>query len=117
LLAGCAGARREQPPQAYLVTVGELADRQGLVFAEALRDRLPGLRLQLNCGGGSFKSQFKRADRSGAQMALILGETEARQGCVAVKFLREREEEQVDLPQEELAAFLASHLALGQRSS
>jgi histidyl-tRNA synthetase len=116
LLAGCAGVRREQPPQAYLVTVGELAGRQGLVLAERLRDRLPGLHLLLNCGGGSFKSQFKRADRSGAQVALILGETEVREGRIAVKFLREREEEQVDLPQEQLAAFLASRLALGQRS-
>jgi len=60
-------------PQIYLVVVGEGAERAGMTIAERLRRALPGLRLQLNCGGGSFKSQLKRADRSGAEMALILG--------------------------------------------
>jgi histidyl-tRNA synthetase len=50
---------------------------------------LPGLRLQANLGGGSFKVQFKRADRSGAALALVLGEDELRRGEVTIKPLRE----------------------------
>lgn len=99
----------ERAPYAYLVTVGEAAERRGLVLAEALRDRLSGLRLQLNCGGGSFKTQLKRADRSGAQFALILGEDEVTTGRVAVKPLRQAGE-QMDLPQDRLAEFLGKAL-------
>ena len=50
---------------------------------------LPHLRLTLHCGGGSFKSQFRKADRSGAEIALVLGPDEARDGTVAIKPLRE----------------------------
>ncbi len=89
-------------PHAYLVLVGEAASEKGLVLAERLRHRLPDLKLQVNCGGGSFKSQFRRADRSGARVALILGEAELANGTVGLKWLREdREQEQVD--QESLA--------------
>ena len=73
---------------AYLVLVGETAQCQGPVLAERLRDAVPGLRLQVNCGGGSFKGQFKRADRSGAAWALIVGEDEARSGRIGIKPLR-----------------------------
>ncbi|MBI5041084.1 MAG: histidine--tRNA ligase, partial [Gammaproteobacteria bacterium] len=73
---------------AYLVLVGMAAERQGPVLGERLRDAVPGLRLQVNCGGGSFKSQFKRADRSGAAWALILGEDEAANGRLGIKSLR-----------------------------
>jgi histidyl-tRNA synthetase len=81
-------------PHVYLVLVGDVAQQAGMPFAERLRDRLPGLRLQVNCGGGSFKSQFKRADRSGAQVALVLGETELAQGLVGIKPLRGDEQQQ-----------------------
>ena len=100
-----------QQPHAYLVMVGERAAQHGLVLAEVLRDRLPGLRLQLNCGGGSFKSQFKRADRSGARLALVLGEDEIRDRRVAVKFLREQTT-QVSLSEDELVGFLEPQLRL-----
>ncbi|MFP5506190.1 MAG: histidine--tRNA ligase [Gammaproteobacteria bacterium] len=73
---------------AYLVLVGAAAERQGPVLGERLRDAVPGLRLQVNCGGGSFKSQFKRADRSGAAWALILGEDELANGRLGIKPLR-----------------------------
>lgn len=73
---------------AYLVLVGAVAERQGPVLGERLRDAVPGLRLQVNCGGGSFKSQFKRADRSGASWALILGEDEVANGRLGIKPLR-----------------------------
>ncbi len=89
-------------PDAYLVLAGEAAAERGLVLAERLRQQLPKLKLQVNCGGGSFKSQFKRADRSGARLALVLGEEEIERGVVGVKWLREeREQESVD--QERLA--------------
>ncbi len=63
-------------PHAYLVLVGDLAMRQGLLLAEQLRRALPALRLRSHCGGSSFKNQMKKADKSGAQLALILGEDE-----------------------------------------
>lgn len=81
-------------PHAYLVLVGEAAQDTGLILAEQLRDAVPGLRLMTHCGGGSFKSQFKKADKSGARLALILGDEEVTQESVGVKFLRE------DKPQE-----------------
>ena len=93
-------------PHAYLVTVGEQAGHRGLVLAESLRDAVPGLRLTVNCGGGSFKSQFKRADRSGAEIALIMGEEEVERGTIGFKFLR-RDEAQVEVQINQLAAKLA----------
>ncbi len=92
-------------PHAYLIAVGELAERKASRVAENLRDARPQLRLQLNCGGGSFKSQFKRADKSGAEVALILGEDEARDQTLSVKSLR-RDEGQKTLTESELIAFL-----------
>jgi histidyl-tRNA synthetase len=59
-----------------------------LRLAEQLRDAWPGLALQVNLGGGSFKTQFKRADKSGAQYALVLGDEEVERGVVALKALR-----------------------------
>ncbi len=76
-------------PHAYLVAVGESAARHSLYLAERLRDAVAGLRLQLNCGGGSFKAQVKRADKSGASVALIIGDDELESGTVGVKWLRE----------------------------
>lgn len=99
----------EQRPHAFLVLVGEAAERRGLTLAETLRDRLPELRLQLNCGGGGFRSQLKRADRSGAELALILGEDEVSAERIAVKPLRD-ETEQVELAQSALTDFLRAYL-------
>ncbi len=96
-------------PHAYLVLVGEAAQRQGLILAERLRDAQPGLRLVTHCGGGSFKSQFKRADKSGARVALVLGDDEVAQGTVGVKYLRE-DREQETLPQAALAEHLMAAL-------
>jgi len=92
-------------PDAYLVMAGADAERRGLLLAERLRDELPRLRLMVNCGGGSFKSQFKRADRSGAAMALILGTEELAQDRISIKDLRGAGE-QLTLTQEELIAYL-----------
>jgi len=72
----------------YLVLAGERAEREGLALAERLRDALPGAGVQVNMGGGSFKSQLKRADRSGAAVAVIIGDDEAARGVAAIKPLR-----------------------------
>ena len=97
-------------PDVYLVMVGDQAVRQGRLLAEKLRDELPGLSLRINCGDGSFKSQLKRADKSGADIALILGEEEINREQIAIKHLR------VDEPQKtimlsSLREYLAGHLA------
>jgi len=71
-----------------------------------LRDAVPGLRIEANCGGGSFKSQLKRADRSGAGYAVILGDDEVAQQVATLKPLRE-EAGQRQVPLAALAAELA----------
>ncbi|MBT8116464.1 MAG: histidine--tRNA ligase, partial [Gammaproteobacteria bacterium] len=89
-------------PHLYMVVSGEGATRRGLVLADELRDAIDGVRLQVNCGGGSFKSQFKRADRSGAIYALVLGEDEVEQETVTLKALRS-EADQENIAQSGLA--------------
>jgi histidyl-tRNA synthetase len=100
---------REVPasaPHAYLVMAGERARREGFGLAETLRNRVAGLRLSMDCVAAGFKSQLRRADRSGAQLALILGEDELEAGRVSVKALRE-EKPQVTIDVEALVAELA----------
>jgi histidyl-tRNA synthetase len=94
----------------YLCTFGEAAELAGLTLAERLRDALPGLRLMVNTGGGSFKSQFKKADRSGAAYALILGEDELANRVVGCKPLRDDSEQQ-SIAWDALAERLAASLA------
>ena len=96
-------------PHAYLVRVGRDAEHAGFVLAERLRDALPGLRLVMDCSGGSFGNQLKRADKSGARVAIILGEEEARHNRAALKPLR-NDAEQIELDWESLAARLAAWL-------
>ena len=98
--AAARAARRRLPrsaPDVYFVIAGERAEAEGLALAERLRDALPALRIETNCGGGSFKSQLKRADKSGAQFALILGDAETERRVVGLKSLR------VEAPQVEVA--------------
>ena len=78
----------------YLCAFGEPAELAALALSERLRDELPNLRLQVNAGAGSFKSQFKKADKSGALYALILGEDEMAQQVVGCKPLRGQGEQQ-----------------------
>jgi histidyl-tRNA synthetase len=81
------GHRHEVPaPDAYLVHQGEAAGRFAFRIAEALRSG--GFSVHLHCGGGSFKSQMKKADGSGAQLALIVGDDETAANEVSVKPLR-----------------------------
>ncbi|NNK37721.1 MAG: histidine--tRNA ligase [Xanthomonadales bacterium] len=98
-----------EPPHAYLVMAGEGAVESGLELAERLRGEVPGIRVRANLGGGSFKSQFKRADRSGAPIALIIGEDEIRSDRVTVKHLRD-DSGQVPLARDELAGWFRDWL-------
>ena len=73
----------------YIVAVGAGAIEAALRLAENLRDGRPGLAVEMNCGGGGFKAQMRRADASGASVALILGEDEVAAGTVGMKPLRQ----------------------------
>jgi len=91
---------------AYLVHQGDAADRYAWVVAERLRDA--GLRVLFHCGGGSFKSQMKKADASGARFAVIVGDDEAAAGRASLKPLRELKE-QVQAELRELPALIKGH--------
>ncbi|HIP53237.1 MAG TPA: histidine--tRNA ligase [Chromatiales bacterium] len=90
---------------AYLIMVGETAQQAGMDLAENLRDTASSLRIQTHCGGGSFKSQFKKADRSGARYAIVLGEDEVNRSVAGIKPLRERGEQE-EVPFGAIAAYL-----------
>ena len=92
-------------PHVYLMTMGDQAMQHGFRLAESLRDELPQLRIVVHCGGGSFKSQFKRADKSGAQIALVLGENELEQQQITLKYLR-TEQPQISVALTKLADYL-----------
>lgn len=95
------------PLDVYLVHQGQLADAMAGMLAEQLRDA--GLRVVLHCGGGSFKSQMKKADGSGAMCALIIGDDEAQLGQATLKPLRGGGE-QVRAAQVELAALIKQQI-------
>jgi len=92
-------------PHAYFVLVGEQAMSHGLTLAEQLRSVLPTLRLRTHCGGGNFKNQMKKADKSGAPLVLMIGDDEIAQQQVAVKHLRE-DQPQTSLSFNELVEYL-----------
>jgi histidyl-tRNA synthetase len=101
---------RDTSPHAYFILAGnEALVRQGLLFAEQLRDALPQLRILTHCGGGSFKNQFKRADKSGARFALILGEEEWANQQITLKSLRQTEAQQT-FSVAGLIEYLAQHI-------
>lgn len=78
----------------YLMAAGEQAELAAVSVAESLRDALPGKRILQHCGGGNLKKQFKKADKSGAGVALIIGEDELSRGEITVKWLREDKPQQ-----------------------
>ncbi|MHA7855038.1 histidine--tRNA ligase [Marinobacter shengliensis] len=94
----------------YVTAVGDKVIAPAMAIAEELRSALPGRVVVTHCGGGSFKSQMKKADRSGARYAVILGENELASGNVGLKPLRDDEPQQ-DIARSELAQALASRLA------
>lgn len=97
-------------PHVYLVLAGEGATEHGMKLAEQLRQAVEGLRLQINLGSGSFKSQFKRADRSGAALALVLGEDEIQRGVATIKHLRDNSEQQ-QVPLDEIKKWFNAWMA------
>lgn len=103
-------AQLHSPADLYLCAFGEPAELAGLALAERLRDAIPGLQLVVNAGAGSFKSQFKKADKSGARFALILGEDELANRVVGCKPLRDDSEQQT-IAWDALAQHLAACLA------
>lgn len=78
----------------YLLPMDDSANMAAITVAEQLRSELPELRLQLHCGGGSFKSRIKKADKSNASLAILLGEDEIAKQSATVKFLRDDREQQ-----------------------
>lgn len=87
----------------YIVGVGEKGERKAMWLAEEIRQQFPSLHVLNNCGGGSFKSQFKRADKSGAKFAFILGDDEVANNQVTIKSLREEIPQQTKSLEETLA--------------
>jgi histidyl-tRNA synthetase len=91
----------------YIVAVGNI-ELEALVLADDLRSQCPNIRIESHCGGGSFKSQIKKADKSGATVALILGEDEVASATAGVKFLREEKPQQT-VAQTDLANLLTNY--------
>ena len=106
----CGGEVAAGDVDAYVVAVGSEALAEGFAVAEELRDSIGGARIEMNLGEGSFKSQLKRADKSGASFALILGEQEMADRTIGVKPLRSRADQQT-VARDEIAVRLGELLA------
>lgn len=94
---------------AYVIMLGDGVDIIANGLAEQWRDQVADIRIQCHCGGGNMKKQMKRADKSGAKIALILGEDEIAQNRVTVKYLRGQHEQQT-LPLDQVAGLLTNLL-------
>lgn len=94
----------------YVTCLGTKAEAFAQSLIESLRTQCPNIRFMLHCGGGQLKNQFKRADKSGAEIALVIGENEVSANRLGVKFLRQ-EKPQVDISSEDLPAFLKTLFA------
>ena len=93
----------------YMVLMGEEAEMAGLQLADQLRTQLPISSVVTNCGGGSIKSQMKRADKSKARLAFILGEDELKNQNVTVKYMREKRDQET-VSQSDVLTFLDNYL-------
>jgi len=109
LFEECGGKAPDAGPDVYIVAVGDGALGRGFEIAENLREAIAGIRIELNLGGGSFKSQLKRADKSGAEFALVLGDDEVAENRAGLKPLR-TDQDQASVALEHLAAELAGRL-------
>ncbi|QLE86218.1 histidine--tRNA ligase [Shewanella sp. Scap07] len=94
------------PVDVYVTAMGDACKVEAIKIAQSLRDALPTLKVMSHCGGGNFKKQMKRADKSGAQVALVIGENELANNQVALKYLREDKEQQL-VARDALATHLA----------
>ena len=93
-----------EAPDVFVMAQGDTAQRTALKLAEQLRDAFPGRGIVVHCGSAKFKTQFRRADESGARLALIVGDDELARGVVALKPLRGAETTQSEHPLAELTA-------------
>ena len=108
-----AGFAENHAPHAYLCWLGDTAYVPALRLADELRAAAGPLRVVMNAGGGNLKAQLKRADRSGARVALILGEQELQAGQCQIKHLREPGEQQ-SVALGEVRGFLLGRVGNGQ---
>ncbi|MEJ2129993.1 MAG: histidine--tRNA ligase [Woeseiaceae bacterium] len=106
LFEACGGEAPADDADVYVVAVGDSTLEQAFAIAQQLRDKVAGIKVEMNLGGGSFKSQLKRADKSNAEYALILGEQEIAEQRAGLKPLRSTED-QSSVAFEELPATLA----------
>jgi histidyl-tRNA synthetase len=106
----CGGEAPATNADVYLAALGDGTLERAFALAEELRDAIAGIRIEMNLGGGSFKSQMKRADKSGAKFALILGEQELADGQIGIKPLRSQDD-QSSVALDELAATLKKNLS------
>lgn len=105
-------SQQQQAPESidiYLVLLGEASEVKGLQLAEEIRQQLPDVKMIAHCGGGSVKSQMKKADKSGARIALILAEDELENAQVTVKYLRDKKE-QMTVSFDELIKFITNNV-------
>ena len=109
LYEACGGARSSDAADVYIVAVGEQAADRSFEVAESLRDGSSVLRVEMNLGGGSFKSQLKRADKSGAAYAVILGDEEVAKNEAGLKPLRTNED-QMNVSLDDLAKIISDRL-------
>jgi histidyl-tRNA synthetase len=110
LMQAAGGEPPAAQPAVYVVLSGDRAEVEGFALAEQVRDALPGAGVLVNMEGGSFKAQLKRADKSGATIALIVGDDEAARRVAAVKWLR-REDAQQEWAWDEVPTRLRAELA------
>ena len=109
LFEECGGIAPDRSPDIYVVAVGDAAIARGFEVAEMLRESIDGISVELNLGGGSFKSQLKRADRSGAEYAVVLGDDEVAEDRAGLKPLR-TDEDQIQVRTEQVAKELSGRL-------
>lgn len=103
-------SQQQQQPETidvYMILVGELSEIKGLQLAEEIREQAPTLKMIAHCGGGSIKSQMKKADKSGAAVAIILAEDELESQQVTIKYLREKKE-QIMVSFDKLSEFIGT---------
>ncbi len=109
LFEECGGNAPDNSPEVYVVAVGDAALAKGFEIAEKLRQAIDGIRVELNLGGGSFKAQLKRADKSGAEFAVVLGEDEVAENQAGLKPLR-TDEDQLQVATDQVAQEVSSRL-------
>ncbi|MCH9696398.1 MAG: histidine--tRNA ligase [Gammaproteobacteria bacterium] len=106
----CGGKAPARDADVYIAALGEGTGEQAVALAEELRDQIDAIRVELNLGGGSFKSQMKRADKSNAAFALILGEQELADGTIGIKPLRSGDD-QTSVALDDLVATVTEKLS------